>query len=65
MWVEWMGEVATDDQGYRVIGLGREGTMDIPKSISNHLPAVIAVRASIVNANGKAYVVDKVYRLVP
>jgi Domain of unknown function (DUF5060) len=65
LWIEWTAEVATDDQGYRVVGLGREGTMDIPKSVSNHLPAVIAVRASIVNANGKAYVVDKVYRVVP
>lgn len=65
LWVEWTGEVATDDQGYRVVGRGREGTMDIPKSVTNHLPAVVAVRASVVNANGKAYFVDKVYRLVP
>jgi hypothetical protein len=63
--IEWTGEVATENEGYRVVGSGREGTMQIPKSISNHLPAVIAVRANILNANGKAYVVDKVYRLVP
>jgi hypothetical protein len=62
--IEWTGEVVTDNEGYRVVGSGREGTMQIPKSITNHLPAVIAVRANILNANGKAYVVDKVYRLV-
>jgi hypothetical protein len=63
--VEWTGEVVTDNEGYRVIGSGREGTWQIPKSIADHLPAVMSVRASILNANGKAYVVDKVYRLVP
>jgi hypothetical protein len=63
--VEWTGEVTIDNEGYRVVGSGREGTMQIPKSIAAHLPGVIAVRANILNANGKAYVVDKVYRLVP
>jgi hypothetical protein len=63
--VEWTGEVVTDNEGYRVIGSGREGTWQIPKSIANHLPAVLSVRANILNANGKAYVVDKVYRLIP
>ena len=63
--IEWTGEVTIDNEGYRVVGSGREGTMQIPKSIADHLPGVISVRANILNANGKAYVVDKVYRLIP
>jgi hypothetical protein len=63
--VEWTGEVPVDNEGYRVIGTGREGTMHIPPSIASHLPVAISVRMNILNANGKAYIVDKVYRLVP
>ncbi len=63
--IEWTGEVTIENEGYRVVGSGREGTMQIPKSIADRLPGVISVRANILNANGKAYVVDKVYRLVP
>jgi hypothetical protein len=63
--VEWMGEVPTDGEGYRVVGLGREGTMEIPASIVKHFPAVLSLRMAVLNANGKAYVVDKVYGLAP
>ncbi len=63
--IEWTAEVALDGEGYRVVGSGREGTMQIPKSIANNYPAVVSVRVAVVNANGKAYVIDKVYRLGP
>ncbi len=63
--IEWTAEVALDGEGYRVVGSGREGTMQIPRSIANNYPAVVSVRMAVLNANGKAYVVDKVYRLVP
>jgi len=63
--VEWTGEVMIDGEGYRVIGTGREGTLQIPKSIAKNFPAVLSLRVAVLNANGKAYVVDKVYRLVP
>jgi hypothetical protein len=63
--VEWTGEVVTDGEGYRVIGSGREGTMQIPRSIVKNFPAVLSVRVAALNANGKAYVLDKVYRLNP
>src|SRR5579883_699903 len=62
--VEWTGEVPTDGEGERVIGTGREGTLRIPHSIANHYPAVMSVRVALLNAYGKAYVIDKVYRLV-
>jgi hypothetical protein len=63
--VEWMGEVPIDGEGYRVVAVGREGTMQIPKTIAKNYPAVMSLRVAVVNANGKAYIVDKVYRLVP
>jgi hypothetical protein len=63
--VEWTGEVALDGQGFRVLGVGREGTLRVPRSIALRYPAVMSLRVAILNANGKAYAMDKVYRLVP
>ncbi len=63
--VEWVGEVYADNEGYRVLGTGRQGTMHIPESVADRLPAVLDVRVNVLNANGKAYTLDKVYRLVP
>ena len=63
--VEWTGEVTADGEGFRVIGTGSQGTFQIPRSIVRDLPAVLRVRVSILNANGKAYELDKVYRLTP
>jgi len=62
--VEWTGEVVADGQGFHVIGAGTEGTLKIPRSIALRYPAVLSVRVSILNANGKAYALDRVYRLV-
>ncbi|HSP66337.1 MAG TPA: DUF5060 domain-containing protein [Bryobacteraceae bacterium] len=62
---EWTAEVVVDGEGYRVAGTGREGTLHIPKEIVHKLPAIVSVRVSILNANGKAYAIDKVYRLLP
>src|SRR5579883_102621 len=63
--VAWMGEVPIDGEGYRISGVGGEGTMQIPKSIAKHFPAVMSLRMCVLNANGKVYVLDKVFRLVP
>lgn len=63
--VEWMGEVPIDGEGYRVVGTGREGTLHIPESLAAKYPAVMSLRVGVLNANGKAYIIDKVYRLVP
>ena len=63
--VEWTGEVTADGEGFRVIGTGRQGTFQIPRSIVRSLPAALRVRISVLNANGKAYELDKVYRLNP
>ncbi len=63
--VEWTAEVSTDGEGYRVIGTGREGTLKVPSSIVKNFPAVLSLHANIVNANGKAYMVDRIFRLTP
>lgn len=62
--VEWTGEVAADGEGYRVVGAGKEGTLQIPRSIVKDFPAVFSLHVAALNANGKAYTLDKVYRLV-
>jgi len=43
--------------------VGGEGAMQIPLSIVRNFPAVLSVRMAVINANGKAYIVDKIYRL--
>lgn len=63
--IEWTGEVPVDGQGYRVLGTGSEGTLQLPRSIAKTLPAAMDLRVALLNANGKAYVIDKIYQLVP
>jgi uncharacterized protein DUF5060 len=63
--VEWAGEVTADGQGYRVIGSGREGTFQIPASMARGASPSMLVHVFVMNANGKVYEIDKVYRLLP
>jgi hypothetical protein len=63
--VEWTAEVPLDGEGYRVVGSGKEGTLNIPRSLTNKYPAVLSLRIMLLNANGKAYTLDKVYKLAP
>jgi Putative collagen-binding domain of a collagenase len=62
--VEWTAEVSADGEGYRVIGTGMKGTLKVPASIVKNFPAVLSLHANIVNANGKAYLVDRIFKLV-
>jgi hypothetical protein len=59
----WTGEVSIDSQGYRVLGTGSEGTLRVPKGLAAKHPAILNVRLYGMNANGKVYAVDKLYRL--
>jgi hypothetical protein len=59
----WTGDVAADGQGFRVLGTGPEGKFTIPPTIANNYPAVLSIRVTALNANGKAYSADKVYQL--
>ena len=62
MWL-WTGEVASDGQGYRVLGTGPKGTLKIPPDIAKHFPAVLQLRLTGMNANGKVYTADKIMQL--
>lgn len=63
--VEWTAEVPLDGEGFRVVGTGREGTLAIPQSLANRYPAVMSLHLMLLNANGKAYALDRVYKLNP
>ena len=61
----WTGEIPVDGQGYRVLGTGPEGTWRLRKDMARNLPAVMNVRLYGLNANGKLYFVDRLYRVKP
>jgi hypothetical protein len=62
--VVWTAEVVPDGQGAHVIGTGVSGTADFGANIAVKFPAVLNVHVRILNANGKAYALDRVYELV-
>ena len=59
----WIGEVAGDGQGFRVLGSGSPGTFVVPPTIALNFPAVLSVHLMALNANGKAYAADRVFQL--
>ncbi len=61
----WWGEVVASGEGQRLLGLGSSGTFAIPKSMLKQRGAVMNVRLLAINANGKAYELDRVYQLIP
>jgi hypothetical protein len=63
--VEWTAEVTVDGEGYRVVGTGREGTLQIARGLAHNLPASLLMHIAVMNANGKVYSIDNVYRLTP
>lgn len=66
MFYLWTAEVAADGQGYRVIGIGESGgALSFPKDMIKNFPGVMNLRVAGMNANGKVYALDKVFRLAP
>lgn len=61
----WTGEVTADDEGYRVLGTGAEGTFQIPANIVRHFPATLHVRLFGLNGLGKLYSVDRNFEVNP
>lgn len=59
------GEVTTSGQGQRVLATGPSGQLKIPQAFGAQLPAVMLLRVTALNANGKAYALDRVFKLVP
>jgi hypothetical protein len=63
--LEWTAEVPQEGDGYRVVGTGKEGTLAFPPALASRVPGVVSLRLMLLNANGKAYTLDKVYKLIP
>ncbi len=63
--VVWTAELTTGNQAGIVVGTGMQGPLKLPEAFGQKLPAVVTLRASILNANGKVYVIDRAFRLVP
>ncbi|MBV9938484.1 MAG: hypothetical protein JO150_08275, partial [Acidobacteriaceae bacterium] len=49
----------------RLLAVGASGNLVIPKELLKTPGSNLNVRIQAINANGKAYEIDKVYRLVP
>jgi hypothetical protein len=62
MWL-WTGEVSTERRGYRVLGGGNDSETTIPSDLAGSYPAVLHLRLTGMNANGKIYFLDRIYRL--
>jgi hypothetical protein len=54
----WMGDVAADKQGYRVLATGAKGEMKAPADLAKNYPATMHLRLYGMNANGKVYELD-------
>jgi hypothetical protein len=61
----WTGDVPVDGRGYRVLGTGATGTLRIRRNMAANWPAVMNVRLYGLNANGKLYFADRLYRVNP
>lgn len=61
----WTGEATADGQGFRMIGSGPQGNFQIPPGLARTMPGVLNLRVVGMNANGKVYAIDKVFRLTP
>jgi hypothetical protein len=59
----WTGEVVASAKGARVLGTGAEGMLRIPADLLSSDDAVLNLRITALNANGKAYSLDRVYRV--
>jgi hypothetical protein len=59
----WSGEAVSDGRGFRVLGTGSPGTFVVPASVAANFPAVLTIHVTALNANGKAYTLDRVYEL--
>jgi hypothetical protein len=61
----WWGEVVAGGEGARLLGVGASGNLVVPKELLKNPGANLNLRIQAINANGKAYEINKVYRLVP
>ncbi len=61
----WWGEVVANGVGLRLMGLGPSGTLNFPQEFRTQTGATLNLRCLAINANGKAYEVDRILKLNP
>jgi hypothetical protein len=54
----WVGDVAAEGQGYRVLATSQQGSFRLPPDLASEFPAIMHLRLYGMNANGKVYEVD-------
>jgi hypothetical protein len=59
----WWGEVVANGAGTRLLGVGSNGNFTIPNELIKDSGQTLSLRVQAINANGKAYELDKVYQL--
>lgn len=59
------GEVVGSPEGARLLGVGSFGNFTVPKDLLTQPGSTLNLRIMAINANGKAYELDKVYQLSP
>jgi hypothetical protein len=57
----WWGEVVAGGQGARLLGVGSFGNFTLPPDLLKQPDSALNLRLLAINANGKAYELDKVY----
>ena len=57
-------DVPTEPQGMRVVSTQDKGTFTLPAALATRFPAVLNLKITGMNANGKIYSLDRVVRLV-
>jgi hypothetical protein len=58
----WTGEAPSNEQGFRVLGTGSQGTFRMDPALTQGSPTVMNLRVYAMNANGKVYLVDRIFR---
>jgi hypothetical protein len=62
----WTGESPGDGQGFRVLGSGKEGELNVHRQLPQLTPdRAFTIHVTGMNANGKIYILDKIYKLAP
>lgn len=61
----WWGEVVAAGEGARVLGVGASGNLNVSQHLVCPPGSNLTMRVLAINANGKAYELDRVYRLTP
>jgi hypothetical protein len=57
-------DVPTELQGMRVVSTNAKGPMTLPSGLATRFPAVLNIRVTGMNSNGKLYSIDRILRLV-